>query len=42
MMLEGRIPGLTFMQNTGQVGAAPQVTNPGNINYSGKSRTGFG
>ena len=25
MMLEGRIPGLTFMQNTGQVGAAPKL-----------------
>ena len=24
-MLEGRIPGLTFMQNTGQVGAAPKL-----------------
>lgn len=25
MMLEGRIPGLTFMQTTGQVGAAPKL-----------------
>ena len=25
MMLEGRVPGMTFMQNSGQVGAAPRL-----------------
>lgn len=25
MMLEGRVPGMTFMQNSGQVGAAPKI-----------------
>ncbi|NML22430.1 SusC/RagA family TonB-linked outer membrane protein [Pseudoflavitalea sp. G-6-1-2] len=34
-MLEGRVPGLTFMQNSGQAGAAPKLRIRGTATYLG-------
>lgn len=34
-MLEGRVPGLTFMQNSGQAGAAPKLRIRGTSTYLG-------
>lgn len=41
-LLEGHVPGMTFMQNSGQVGAAPKLRVRGTSTVLGKSRTGCG